>query len=521
VAANVNCPFCGKLTDPKLANCPHCGGPITPGALSGKSAPPGDSASLLPRHCPNCHTSVQDGDIICTKCGTNLLTGQRITKDQDSFIDVDSNNRKVLIKYLAAGGLVVLLALVVLFFTVFRVNPVREATSLAEAGKVLEAINVLQQYLDNNPADPQGQFLMGQLSLRSQQYTGAVQAFEAASRLEPENADAGLLAVYAANMQPQASSINAQITNLRHVVEHHPDFTEAWYLLALLQGISGNYPEQIQSFERVLELAPQNQSMLRFVGIAKALQGDIREAQADLERSLRVDANNADAAAAMGIIMQTLGNTEQAREHLENALEYGTSILSQTQTRLALLYIAQGHYEEALPLLRMARTDDDAPIADFYHAMCLQAIGLEVEALQEYERIKDVSNHPMAGEAALQMAILLSARNDVTRAQESLRQATQLGAETSRTQTVQGRIHMLNGELTEAQQAFRRAIQLNPEYAAAHLESGLLYVNRGVLSEGIRALERYLSLVSSTAQNARTAEIELLVNQLKQAQQGT
>ncbi|HPO17047.1 MAG TPA: zinc ribbon domain-containing protein, partial [Candidatus Hydrogenedentes bacterium] len=74
-----NCPFCGKLTDPKLAACPHCGGPLRSkssrlGGASGRSAPA--------HQCPNCKSPVQEGDIICVRCGTNLLTGQKVAEEQ-------------------------------------------------------------------------------------------------------------------------------------------------------------------------------------------------------------------------------------------------------------------------------------------------------------------------------------------------------------------------------------------------------------------------------------------------------
>ncbi|HNT86683.1 MAG TPA: zinc ribbon domain-containing protein, partial [Candidatus Hydrogenedentes bacterium] len=74
----INCPYCGKLTDPKLANCPHCGGPMHAKA---PSAPRGAGAKPQ-QHCPSCGAAVHDGMIICVQCGTNLLTGHKIAEER-------------------------------------------------------------------------------------------------------------------------------------------------------------------------------------------------------------------------------------------------------------------------------------------------------------------------------------------------------------------------------------------------------------------------------------------------------
>jgi len=65
-----NCPYCGKLTDPNLDNCVHCGG-FMKKQDAGKPMPKSEATSQT---CPSCRALVREGDIICVACGTNLLT---------------------------------------------------------------------------------------------------------------------------------------------------------------------------------------------------------------------------------------------------------------------------------------------------------------------------------------------------------------------------------------------------------------------------------------------------------------
>lgn len=105
MAGMITCPTCGKLTDPRLDSCPHCGIRVQVNA----AGTPTRAAAAQKETCPNCSALVQDGDIICVACGTNLLTGQKIVHEKKAAAPVAPK----ITPQILLVGLIVLLVIVV------------------------------------------------------------------------------------------------------------------------------------------------------------------------------------------------------------------------------------------------------------------------------------------------------------------------------------------------------------------------------------------------------------------------
>lgn len=462
--------------------------------------------------CPNCNAVVKKGDIICISCGTNLLTGQQVLPDMKR----ESPAGPALGKMLSYGALGVLaLALVggfvFLLMYILR-DPVAEARNLARGGNVLEALNVLQSHLEDRPEDDQGQYLLGQLQWRSEQFAASATAFEAAARLEPSNADAGLFAAAAYGRVSGDAAKTSQLGALQLVLEHHPDHQEARYLLALAEGAS----DDLAQFKILAEEASrtaQSGDGLQLQALAEALNGDIAQAYAHIRDAYQV-AGDADTLAALGAIAFLEGDREEAKTQLQSALGQGSSVTPLLQAQLGLILLAEGDSEGALRLLREAVESPMTPShIRFYYGLALQALGLTTEALVQYERVVSGSL-PQAAEASAQMALIFLQQDNLQKAEEILRTATQSGTVSAKVHTLQGQLYAQQGNIPEAQQSLRRAVQLDDTYAPARLENGLLFVTRGMLEDGLRELEVYMRLAEE--RGVPNAEIEVLVNQLRQ-----
>ena len=141
MSALVKCSICSKLADPKLNNCPHCGCPLQ--AASAQSPPVARGGV----HCPTCQSVVKAGDIVCVRCGTNLLTGQRVTEESDQREPLSLPS----LSYVVGAVVVVLvIALVGGLFFVLTQSPVRKAASLARQGNVLAGIDYCSNILKNH-----------------------------------------------------------------------------------------------------------------------------------------------------------------------------------------------------------------------------------------------------------------------------------------------------------------------------------------------------------------------------------
>lgn len=510
MAAMINCPYCGKLTDPKLENCPHCGGPtrIKP------PQPGGFLPETTPTHqCPNCKNPVHEGDIICVRCGTNLVTGQRIAEEQEEVVVREPRRWLPII----GVGLLVFVVLAAMGALVYYLSqdPVAEARTLA-ATDMVKAVAVLQKYADKHPDDAEAQLLLGKLYWRSQQFAKAATAFTAASKQDTKNVDAAMLAVLAAGKIPGDDGRNQQIAALRRLVENHPKNIQGWYLLALALGSIGDFTGQIEALQKIAGLDPNFTPSRQGLGVAHALQGDYVTAAQELESAVQQAPQNGENAAALGLTCSLAGHSEEAMKWLKQALDTGTTVNPTVKTRLGLMYMAEGNPADALGLLREAKSSPNAtPDVMFAYALCLQANQLGTEALVEYERIASAGG-AHAGEAAVQMAMIYLNQGNADRANESLQRAQKLGASSAKLLTLQGRIRAQEGNQAAAQQALHNATQADPNYPPAHLEYGLLCVARGGLRDGVSELQRYLDLIGPNKQGTRAAEIELLVNQLNQ-----
>lgn len=511
MANMTNCPYCGKLTDPKLAACPHCGGPLR------TKAPQADAGAgrSAPRHkCPNCKSAVQEGDIICVRCGTNLLTGQKVAEEQPQEIPHESR------RWLPLAGIGLLVFLLIagaggLIYYLSQ-DPIAQAKKLA-ATNPLGAIAALQKYTDRHQQDGEAFLALGKLQWQNQQFTNAATAFETASRLDPANEEAAWLAVLASGKNEKEQGRTTFIAALRRVVENHPNNQQAWYMLALALGAIHDSQGQLEALQKALALDPGHVPSHRMLGITFALQGDYPRAIEQFQKAEQLLPNDSDTTAALGMIYSLEGSIAEAVEALTQAIKQQTTLSTPAKMRLALLQLAQGNTEEALPLFREIKSAKDAtPDALFFYALCLQANKLDTEAMTEFDRIANTDG-PYAGEAAVQMALVYLQQENTDRAAEYVRRATQQGHSSAKLLTIQGRLDLLRGDSNAAIQAFRNATQKEPDYAAAHLELGLAYVNRSSITDGIAALKRYLELIGTNRAGTRAEEVELLLTQLQQS----
>ncbi len=127
-----------------VGKCPMCGGPIGVGtqqcpkckAALGTSNPsdPGTQRTLRISKCPRCGAEAQQGDVICVACGTNLLTGRRVTvSTASSEIRVGTGLTWSDVKpWIIASSVVVaaVAALILVFVFVLRDYTVRGKTLL-------------------------------------------------------------------------------------------------------------------------------------------------------------------------------------------------------------------------------------------------------------------------------------------------------------------------------------------------------------------------------------------------------
>lgn len=511
MGAKINCSICGKSADVDMENCPHCGSPMKVGRPVAPVTPALPVASSG-EACPSCGAPVQDGDIVCVRCGVNLLTGHTVVRKQSQAASAGDSAGKppyALIGLLAAAVLVVVAG--VAAFLLLR-DPVSQARQEARAGNLLPAVEILQKHTESHAEDVEAFALLGRLYMQTQQFPNASSALDTAARLDPADEELAFMAVLAAGKIPGDAGLQRQIDALERMVEHHPDNTRALRMLALAQGAAGKAGASAATVDKLAQSGAPASEVDKLKGIVAALDGKLEAARAALDAA---GPGDPDVQLAEGYVASLSGDRMAAADALNSVVSRDSGADGEARTRLGLLNMAQGDFDAALPLLRPTDAGRPSESARFFYALCLQTAGLEDDALLDYDKLVS-SEGPFAENAAIQMAMIYLARGNVDRASELTRKARKFG-NSARLHTVEGQIKMLQDDVAGAQESFRQAIGADDTYPAAHLEQGLAYVRRGVLTEGVRELKRYLALVEGGVPGGRVNEVDLLVTQLEQA----
>ncbi len=503
----INCPYCGKLTDPKLDNCPHCGGYMRrAGAATGKGG--GQRQT-----CPNCHALVQDGDIVCVNCGTNLLTGQKITEEKKVMARRRRMAPWALISVLV---LVVLGAILLIYWFAYQGDAVSQARRLMGENQISAATGLLERHVQENPRDAAAQFLLGRSYWMNRQYSDAAAAFEAAADSDATNRDAFMLAALAYAHGNSASDRERAEGVLDRMVRSFPDDAEAWHLLGLVRSANGNYAQGARALEEALALDPSLARGRTFLGIAKALQRDYPDARTHLDAALNARPEDADLRAALGFVSGLEGDAPQAQEALRAAIQNNTRVKSLALTQLARHLIVNGNFSGAVEQLNQAVTADPTnQTAKFLYGISLQAVGRLDDAINTFNELSQGTG-PYAADSAALAAQAYVSQQKVDRAREAINRASELGAQGPFAYTVKGRMHALAGENNAAREAFKQAIAADAQYAPAYLEYGLFEITRDqAYTTGVRKLEQYLALLTPEERNVNAPRIQELIDQLR------
>jgi tetratricopeptide (TPR) repeat protein len=459
---------------------------------------------------------VQDGDIICVNCGTNLLTGQKITEEKK----VLARQRRSIPLWVWIAiilGALLILAVVALMLMP-RASAVARARDLIEDNQISKATALLNEHVKEHPEDPEAQFLLGRLHWTANQYPQAGQAFREAAKRDTANRDAFMLSAVAYASANDANSRNLAVQVLQEMVKAFPNDQEAFLLLGMARGAMGDHEGQIQALKSALNIAPTMQEGREYLGLALAAKGLLPEAREQLNTAMQAAPENSDLKAAQAFVSAGLGDKQASEDLLREAVRSNTSIQDIARAQLGITLVGQGRFQEALEYLQPAQASGTATdTAKLFYGVAQAALGNTDAAISALNELALKKDSPIAIQANVLIAQSLLNSGDLPRAQEAIGRAVAAKGTGPLLYTTKGRIEVVAGQDAEARESFKNAIQADPNYPPAHLEYGLFFITREQsFDEGIRHLEKYLELLEPAEREAYAKPIESLVSQLKQ-----
>jgi tetratricopeptide (TPR) repeat protein len=217
-------------------------------------------------------------------------------------------------------------------------------------------------------ADPQNlplRLALAHSLLWSKQYSKVMEVYKEILALNPDSAEADMLAGEALDEMSDASGA---IEMFRKAVKANPNQPEVHFGLGYLLWSQKQYPEAIKEFQAELANSPQHAQSMLYIADADIQMNQYAEAAPLLEKAIKLDPSLGLAHLDLGILAANDGRNDEAlREFLaaEKLIPNDVNV----HWRLGRLYRAMGKKEEARVELEKASTITRSADQELYKKM--------------------------------------------------------------------------------------------------------------------------------------------------------
>jgi Flp pilus assembly protein TadD len=165
----------------------------------------------------------------------------------------------------------------------------------------------------------------------------AIEHLEQSLRINPDYADAHN---NLGNVLTRSGRLPEAIEHLEQALRINPDFAEAHNSLGIALAQAGRIPEAIAHLEQALRINPNFADAHNNLGITLGRAGRLPEAIEHLKHALRINPDYAEAHYNLGIALEQTGNLSEAIKHYQQALRLEPD-LTPAQNALARLHARQ------------------------------------------------------------------------------------------------------------------------------------------------------------------------------------
>lgn len=308
----------------------------------------------------------------------------------------------------------------------------------------------------------------GAILLRSNCLREAKTEFEASLRLNPQqpNALVNLAQIHFNENTPESLRASAALFERANILTPDAAIARSLIIIALRLNDSPQaakyyrlYTEHLAKPEAVMPDAANRAEL----GGALLESKLLNEAETELKAALALDSTNTNATLGLGRLYLMRNDIKSAGRILETAVSQN-NVTAPIYSLLAVVYEKSGHYENAIPVMRLA-------------------IRLE----------------PKSEKYRYQYGIILTNADAPAAAVIRVNEALKLFPDSSRLWLALGLAHLKSDENKEAVRALNRAIELDPKFAQAYAYLGLVYDQTGQYEEAVKLYERSLQNDSSLA----------------------
>jgi len=357
-----------------------------------------------------------------------------------------------------------------------RAHP-RDAKAAGELAMTLHAYQqydaAAQAYSRAHLLEPQNfdwLYLLGSVQKAQGGFDAAIQSFQAALRIRPEDLTAQLRL---AGSYTASANWDEAGALCRHILDQHPDLPQAWYELGRVQAGNGDHAAAAQSYTKACELFPP------YGSAHFALAGELRRTGKPVEAEQHLALYSKNVTIEPPLDDPLFQRIHELNHSITAHLRFGAELEQ------------AGKFEGAIREHEAALQTDPNNVQVHINLISLYArAGDPAKAKQHFETAIQLS--PGRSDAWYNYGVLLFNQKDFAGAEKAYRHALAINPGYAEAHNNLGAIHEQQGHLDDAAKEFREAIADRPDYPLARFHLGRLLVNQEKYSEAIQHFLRSL-----------------------------
>lgn len=343
-------------------------------------------------------------------------------------------------------------------------------------GELDEAIEQYQSLRDIEPREICYRSALAHLYLRSRRHDEAVDEFETAIALEPDNwalVDDDVEAMVAEGRIPEA------VERLHWLISQQGPFADLHVRLGDLCSRVRDDDGAVRNYLLALELQPGYLEATVKLGTHHLVNGRWEEAAEAFHRAAELNDRLLTCYVGMGVAQSALGEGDAAGNSfdLAGAVEPNSTMLMAEVARLQLRSAASGGFPGGFPGGTQAPAG--GPDLD----------GDDLLPLQIHRHAEEVHRHPRHADLRYRYGVLLRARRQDAAAMEQFNEAARLSPSYTKAWIKLGVVRQELHLVDEAADAFCRALDIEPRLVELHYRLALLYTNREKFENEVRRME--------------------------------
>ncbi|MEE8169412.1 MAG: tetratricopeptide repeat protein [Phycisphaerae bacterium] len=360
------------------------------------------------------------------------------------------------------------------------------------------AIMHYQRLAEWEPRQAEYFLALGHLMLRGGRFEEAVERFEHALALEPDNwaAHDDMVSAY-----EQAGQYDEAIDHLQEMIEREPGFVDTYVRLGDMYAAIGDDDASLEQYLRAVEIHPEYLEAAVKIGTQHLRCGRYDDASRWFTLAMETNDRLLTAYVGLATAQEAAGRRLESRTTYEMAasIEPNSTLLFSEMARMQLKAAVGRQAEHYLSIA----VDDPEPDAGAPEDLLDEQIERHRTALKESPRHADLH---------YRMGLLLRHRGDYDAAIEAFETALEINPAFVTAMIKLGLALYEKGDTDRAIGVLRRAVEIEPEYVDLHYQLGLSFAKRQQFD---LAVEHFEHAVRGNSQNAEFhANLALALQQL-------